>query len=346
MVIGSRISLAHGSGGKEMIELVEKLIVAKTPSQLRQALDGYGLDYLDDGATITVGSKHVVIATDNFTINPIFFPGGDIGHLAVSGVLNDLVMMGARPVAFMDGIIVEEGFPRLDLEKIINSMIKLLMENNVALIGGDFKVMPKGSLDKIIISGTGIGLTDKPIIDHIEPGDKIIVSAPIAEHGATILAAQLGMLREARGLKSDSRPLVKTVLPVIEKYREYIDAARDPTRGGLAAILYEWVSKTPYTVVIDRLNIPIRDEVREFLDALGIDPVNVASEGVAVLAVKPEVADEVVEELRRRGETHASIIGEVVETDNPVAKGRIVVVTEVGGKIVLTPNPLNLPRIC
>lgn len=329
-----------------MNELIEKLIVSRTPVSLRRALNGYGLDVLDDGSSIVIGSKHVVVATDNFTINPIFFPGGDIGHLAVSGVLNDLVMMGARPVAFMDGIVVEEGFSRIDLERIISSMIRLLEENDVALIGGDFKVMPKGSLDKIIISGTGIGLADKPIIDRIEPSDKIIVSAPIAEHGATILAAQLGMLEEARGLRSDSRPLVKTVLPVIEKYKDYIDAARDPTRGGLASILYEWVSKTPYTIMIDRSKIPVREEVREFLDALGVDPVNVASEGVAVLAVKGDYTDEVVEELRRNGERDAVVIGEVIESDNPVVHGRIVVVTEVGGKVVLTPNPLNLPRIC
>ncbi len=346
MVIGRKITIMHGAGGPETSEIVERLIVSRVPEHLRRALDGIGLDILDDASTIIMAGRHVVVATDNFTVKPLFFPGGDIGHLAASGVLNDLVMMGARPVAFMDGVIVPEGFPVSDLEKILSSMIRVLEENNVALIGGDFKVMPRGSLDGIIISGTGIGIAEEPVVDKVRPGDKIIVSAPIAEHGATILAAQLGMLGQAPGLRSDSRPLVKTVLPVIEKYRGYIDAARDPTRGGLAAILHEWIHRTGYAVIIDRARIPVRDEVREFLDALGIDPVNVASEGVAVIAARPEAADDIVEELRRNGEESATIIGEVVEPDNEVLRGRIIAVTEVGGKVVIQPNALNLPRIC
>jgi hydrogenase expression/formation protein HypE len=294
VVIGRYITTVHGSGGFETLEVIERLIVSRVPEDLRRALDGFGLDVLDDGSSIRVGDQHIVLSSDSFTVKPLFFPGGDIGHLAASGVLNDLVMMGAVPVAFMDNIVVEEGFPRDDLDRIIASMINVLRENNVALVGGDFKVMPKNSLDGIIISATGIGLTEKPVIDKVIPGDKIIVTGPIAEHGATILAAQLGMLEEAKGLRSDSKPLVKTVLPIIRKYREYIDAARDPTRGGLAVILNEFVRNTSYMIIIDRGRIPIRDEVREFLDALGIDPLGVASDGVAVLAVKNEYAEEVV----------------------------------------------------
>ena len=340
------ISIIHGSGGLETLDIVEKLVVRKVPPLLRKALNGIGLDMLDDGSSIVLDNSHVVVSTDNFTVKPLFFPGGDIGHLAASGVLNDLVMMGADPVAFMDGIIVEEGFPIDDLEKIVSSMIKVLRENNVALIGGDFKVMPKNSLDGIIISGTGIGIAEKPVVDHISPGDKIIVTNNIAEHGATILAAQLGMLGENVSLRSDSRPLVKTVLPIIKKYADYVDAARDPTRGGLSVILNEWVRNTPYTIMIDKRNIPIRDEVREFLDALGIDPLGVASEGVAVLAVKQEVAEEVVEMLRRNGEENAKIIGEVIQPEDKILEGRVVAITEVGGKTIVQPNPLNLPRIC
>lgn len=346
MAVGKYITIIHGSGGFETLEVIEKLIIQRVPPGLRKALNGIGLDVLDDGSSIQLGDVHVVLSTDNYTVKPIFFPGGDIGHLAASGVLNDLVMMGARPVAFMDGIVVEEGFPRDDLEKIASSMIKLLRENNVALIGGDFKVMPKGSLDGIIISGTGIGLAKNPIIDEIKPGDKIIVTGPIAEHGATILAAQLGMLDQAPGLKSDSRPLVKTLLPVIEKYSKYIHAARDPTRGGLSIVLNEWVRGTNYAIVIERAAVPIRDEVRQFLDALGIDPLGVAGEGIAVLSVDSGVADEVVEELHRQGEKQATIIGEVVEPAEEYIAGRVIAVTEVGGKVIVQPNALSLPRIC
>ena len=328
-----------------MAEIIENLIVKKTPPNLRRALNGYGLDVLDDGSTLKINGRSIVLASDGFTIDPIFFPGGDIGHLAASGVLNDLVMMAAEPIAFMDMIIVEEGLEKKVLEKIVESMIGVLRENNVALIGGDFKVMPRGKIDKIIISCTGIGLSENPLIDKPEPGDKIIVTGPIAEHGAAILAARLGMLDENTGLRSDSKPLVKTVLPVIKKYRKYITGARDPTRGGLAAILDEWSRANDVTIVIDRRRIPIRGEVREFLDALGIDPLNVASEGIAVLSVKPERTEEVVEELRRNGEKPA-VIGEVVKPSNEVLRGKVIAVTEVGGKVIVRPNPLNLPRIC
>ncbi|OYT39528.1 MAG: hypothetical protein B6U89_03965 [Desulfurococcales archaeon ex4484_58] len=229
----------------------------------------------------------------------------------------------------------------------LSSLTKVLIENNVALIGGDFKVMPRGSIDKIVLGGFGIGVSKyEPVIDRIELGDKIVVTSYIAEHGSTILAAQLGMLDENTSLRSDSRPLVKTVLPVIEKYREYITAARDPTRGGLAMVLNEWVRGTKYSIIIDRTKIPIRDEVRSFLDALGIDPLTVACEGVAVLAVKPDAVDEVVDMLHRLGEKQARVIGEVIEPNNEVLMGRVIAITEVGGKVVIQPNALNLPRIC
>ncbi len=345
-ILDESISSIHGSGGFETWDIIFKYIVKKVPKRLWKTMNGVGLDVLDDGSYIRVDDQYLVFSSDTFTVNPIFFPGGDIGHLAASGVLNDLVMMGARPIAFMDNIVVEEGFSLKDLDKIIGSLTKVLIDNNVALIGGDFKVMPRGSVDKIVIGGFGIGVSRyEPVIDKIRPGDKIIVTNYVAEHGSTILAAQLGMLEDVTGLKSDSKPLVKTVLPVIEKYREYIDAARDPTRGGLSIVLNEWVRDTPYTILINRGEIPVRSEVKSFLDALGIDPLNVACEGVAVLAVKEDVVDEIVSLLKKYGE-NPHVVGEVVSPDNDVVKGRVVAVTEVGGKVIVQPNPLNLPRIC
>jgi len=340
-----RVELLHGAGGLETFEIVSKLIARRVPEGLKRTLNGRGLDVMDDGSYIKAGNKYVVFTSDSYTVNPIIFPGGDIGHLAASGVLNDLVVMGATPVAFLDNIVVEEGFEVDLLDKIVESMIRVLVDNNVAVIGGDFKVMPKGSIDKIVISGFGIGLSSyEPIVDEPAPGDKIIVTGNIAEHGSTILAAQLGLLEENKGLRSDSRPLVKTVLPVIQKYRQYIRAARDPTRGGLAGVLNEWVLNKDITIVVDRSLIPVRDEVRGFLEAMGVDPLNVASEGVAVLSVDPSVAEEVVEELVKAGERDARIIGEVIRTKD--LKGRVVARTEIGGLVMVTSNPLNLPRIC
>ncbi len=341
------ITTIHGAGGKEMQELIRRLIISKVPLKLRSALGGVGTDVLDDGATIKLGSNYLVVATDSFTVNPIKFPGGDIGHLAACGVINDVVMMGAKPFAALDTLVIEEGVEEGLIDELINSFVNILVSNDVALIGGDLKVMPRGSIDKVVITATCLGLTSKePIVDKLVEGDKIIVTGPIAEHGATILAAQLGMLNEVKGLRSDSKALTKTLLPILDEFREYIHAARDPTRGGLASVLNEWVEGSEYTIFIRRGDVPLRDEVKYFLDAVGVDPLNVACEGVAVLAVSPEVSDDVVKELRKLGEIHASVIGEVVKAPNELLRGKVVAITEVGGKTLVRSEPLNLPRIC
>ncbi len=341
-----RVTIAHGAGGEDSWFIVKKLIVDKVPKLLRKAMNGIGLDELDDGASIAIEGKHIVFTTDSFTVNPLFFPGGNIGSLAASGTINDLVVMAAKPIAFMDSIVVEEGFPLRQLREIIDSYVGILEKHGIALIGGDFKVMPKGSLDKIVLTSIGIGISRKPIVDNrLENGDKIVVTGPIAEHGSVILAAQLGMLDEAKELRSDSKPLIH-ILPVINKYIDFIDAARDPTRGGLAATLNEWVQDSIYAIVVDRSLVPVRDEVRFFLDSLGIDPLHVACEGVAVFAIRNDVAEEFTKELKKVGEKHASIIGEVVKPTNNILKGKVVLETEVGGKMLLRASSLNLPRIC
>ena len=338
------ITLAHGAGARETWEIVERLIRSKVPEELRRTPGGFGLDVLDDGAVIKVGDTYIVVTVDSYTVNPVFFPGGDIGHLAASGTINDLVVMGARPVAFMDSIVVEEGFPEEDLGRIVDSMMRVLFSEGVALIGGDFKVMPRGSIDRVVVTATGIGVSKSPVIDtSIGVGDRIVVTGPIAQHGAAILAAQLGVNVK---ILSDSRPLTRTVLPVIEGLRSAITAARDATRGGLAAVLNEWARSCGCTIVIDRGSIPIEEETREFLDAMGVDPLSMACEGVAVLAVRKGFEERVVDELRRLGEKHAAVIGEVVEPSTPFLKGRVVARTEVGGKVLVEARSVNLPRIC
>lgn len=342
------VTLAHGAGASETWRLVKELIVDKVPEKLRKAMDGYGLDVLDDAAALKIGdSLYLVITVDTYTVNPYRFPGGDIGSLTAHGVINDLVVSGAKPVAFMDTVVVEEGFPADELKSITDSLVGSLTSEGVALIGGDFKVMPRGTLDRILITGVGLGLAEKPIPDNeLRVGDKIVVTGGIAEHGATILAAQLGLLDRVTGLRSDTKPLSRTVLKVLSRFRDQIHAARDPTRGGIAAVLSEWASANNLTITLYRSKIPIREEVRAFLEAMGVDYLSMASEGVAVLAVEGSVAEEVVSMLRDVGESDAEVVGEVVKPSSKFLTGKVIGVTEVGGKVLIDPKSVNLPRIC
>lgn len=340
------ITLAHGAGGVETEELLNKLVVSRIPDQLKRALMGFGLDVMDDGATISVDGLHVVSSIDTYTVKPIFFPGGDIGVLAATGSINDVLMMGAKPIALMDAIVVSEGFDMDVLEKIMDSFVTVLKENGVALIGGDFKVMPKEDLDQIIITTIGLGVTRQPIIDNqIKPGDKIIVSGTLGEHGATILALQQGIDLKETQLRSDVKALTDLMLPLLEKYREYIHAARDPTRGGLAMTLNDWARNSETVIVVEEEKIPLREPVIAYSEMLGIDPLYLASEGVAVLGVDPEVAEEILSFIKKLGYKDASIIGEVKKSER--YKGYVLYRSAVGGVRILEPPRGELvPRIC
>ncbi len=343
-LLSTKVTLAHGSGGVETEAIVENLIVKLVPEALRKTPGGVGLDALDDGAAIPVPGGYMVFTVDSYTVNPPFFPGGNIGSLAASGTINDLLMMGARPVAALDAIVVEEGFEVARLREITESLVKTLAENNVALIGGDFKVLPKGQLDKIVVTVAGIGFAKKLIVDtNLKPGDKIIVSGPIAEHGALILALQQGL--EPKDLKSDAKPLTDLMLPLVEKYGDYIHAARDPTRGGLAMLLNDWAQSTGTVIVVEEEKIPVREPVRAYAEMLGVDPLTLASEGVAVLAVDPSKAEEVVEEMHRLGYKQASIIGEVRRAERH--RGIVLLKSVTGGvRILEPPSGEIVPRIC
>ncbi|MEM0361219.1 MAG: hydrogenase expression/formation protein HypE [Sulfolobales archaeon] len=341
------VTLSHGGGGKEMWDIINELIVSKVPEGFKRVLNGVGLEALDDGVAIKVGDEFVVVSIDSYTVKPLVFPGGDLGSLAASGTINDLLMMGARPIGLVDAIVVEDGIEVGLLDSLVKSLVNTAISEGVAILGGDFKVMPKNTLDGVIITTAGIGIARRLIVDtNIRSGDKVIVTGPIAEHGATIIASQLGLLDNVKGLSSDVRPLSKYLLPILDTYGEYIHAARDPTRGGLASTLNEWVVGKELTIVVERGRIPIRDHVRKFLDMLGIEPLNVASEGIAVLAVDPEVADEVVEKLRSLGLSHSSIIGEVVKPFSELVRGRVLAKTEVGGLTFVEPSSSPVPRIC
>jgi len=345
------IRLAHGSGGVETSAILEKLIFSRVEESLKRVGNGVGIDFPDDAAAIPLPSgDYLIVTIDAYTVNPPFFPGGDIGVLAASGSINDVLMMGGKPLAMLDSVVVEEGFPMDDLSKIINSFIDILKKEGIALIGGDFKVMPKGQLDKIVITTVGIGLAKKPIVDVPRVGDKIIVSDYVGDHGAVILAYQLGSdvsteLLEKSRLRSDVRPLTKLMLPLIEKYGDYIHAARDPTRGGLSMVLNDWAKASNAIIVVNESAIPVRPEVSFFAGMLGIDPLYLASEGVAVLAVDPQVADEVVAYMHSLGFVNARIIGEVRKSEK--YSGYVLMRTVSGGFRILEPPRGDLvPRIC
>jgi len=342
------VRLEHGAGGSEMLEFIIKYIVSRVPPELRNPPEGFGLDFLDDGALIKVGEgEYLALTIDSYTVKPLRFPGGDIGKLAASGTINDLLMMGARPLALVDAIVVEEGVEESLVEEVIRSFAETAASVGVFIVGGDFKVMPKGSLDTVVVTAAGVGFTRTPLVDRsISPGDAIVVSGPVGDHGAVIAAAQLGLLERVRGLSSDVKPLNDLMIPLLERYGTHLKAARDPTRGGLASVLSEWAKGVRLAIVIDREAVPVREATRSFLELLGVDPLNSASEGVAVLAVSKEAKDEVVEYMRKLGYVDAAVVGEVVEPRTPFLRGRVVVKSEVGGYTILEPNPQLTPRIC
>ncbi len=347
-LLSRRILLSHGGGGKETQEIIEYLIRGLVPKEYWRVGDGTGLDLLDDASYIPVdGRNRIAVTVDSYTVDPIIFPGGDIGVLAASGTINDLLVGGARPVAALDAIIVEEGLETETLAYVLNSLINTLVENKVALIGGDFKVVPKGNIDKIAITMTGIGFVMKELRDDaIKPGDKLIVSGPVGSHGAAILSAR-GTYGLKLDIKSDVKPLTPLMLPLLEKYGDDLRAAGDPTRGGVAMLLNEWARKNGLVIYIDEAEIPVEEEVRAYADVIGVDPLALASEGVAVLAVSPEKAEEILSFIHELGYRDARIIGEARKPKSEKHRGIVIAKTPVGGfRIVEVPSGEIVPRIC
>jgi len=339
-----RISMLHGAGGELMGDLLDRLILPRF-SAVTTTRGGVGLSALDDGATVDVpAGERVVVTTDSHVVKPIFFPGGDIGRLAAAGTINDLVMMGARPIGLTLAAIIEEGFPIAHLERILDSFARVLETVGAAVVCGDTKVMPAGDLDGIALNTTGVGATSHVIGDaglHI--GDAVIVTGTIGDHGMALLAAR-EEFHLSTPLQSDVAPLWPFLAPVIERYATQIHGMKDPTRGGLAAALNEMARKSATCIVVDDAAIPMRSEVVALSDVLGISPLTVANEGKAILVVAGEVAEDVVRMLTsHKLGTDARRIGRVTE-EYP---GRVLLETEVGGRRFLD-MPLGdpVPRIC
>ncbi len=333
--------MAHGAGG----ELMDKLIVESILKNLDvKKLGKVTLAALDDAASITLGDKEIVFTTDGHTVKPIFFPGGDIGRLAACGTINDVAVMGARPIALACSLIIEEGFLIADLERIIKSLNEACREVDASVVTGDTKVMEKGSLDSIVVTTTGIGIVEngKILTDaSLRVGDKIIVSGTVGDHGVALMSFREGFGFETT-LKSDVAPVWSMVENALEAGD--VHAMKDPTRGGIAAALNEFARKSQVGIVIDEEKIPVRDEVKAASEMLGIDPYTVACEGKVVLGVARADAEEVLDALRAVGlGDKAEIIGEVVK-EHPK---RVVLQTSVGGKRIMEmPIGDPVPRVC
>ena len=333
------LKLEHGGGGSLTRELLENVII---PSYTLNHLErGVGLPEMDDGATIPLGDKNIVVTTDATTVKPLFFPGGDLGRLAICGAVNDLAMMGARPIALTSTLVVEEGFPISTLKQLLASMNDVMVEVGVPLIAGDTKVVERGSLDEIVASTTGIGFAEEAITDSgSEPGDKIIVTGPIGNHQLSLLSKREGLSFET-SLESDVAPL----WGMVEKALGVggIKAMKDPTRGGLSGALNELARKASVDLILREEAILVQGVVTSATEMLGLDPMELANEGVAVMVVEAERAEDILKVLRKteRGKD-AAIVGEVQE-----GPSRVIMETEIGGRrIVREPYGSPMPRIC
>lgn len=331
-----KVSLIHGAGG----EMMQSLIGSVFASIKNNNAGGIGLEALDDGAAIPFGDKYIVLTTDNHVIKPIFFPGGDIGRLSISGTVNDLAMMGAQPVALTNGVVIPEGFPIDDLKRIVRSVDEALAEVGASIVTGDTKVLPKEALDSIVINTSGIGITDHPIRDcGLKPGNKIIVTGTIGDHGISLIAHREGF-RFGTELKSDCAPIWNTIKAALDVGG--ITAMKDPTRGGVANTLNEMAKKSGVRVIIEEETLPVRPDVKSAADMLGIDPMEVANEGKAVIGVEAEKAEEVLRAIRStKYGKNAVIIGSVMEGNG------VIMHTRIGGQRFIEP-PLGdpVPRVC
>ena len=303
------------------------------------------LEQMLDGAILDLPPGQVAISTDSFVITPIFFPGGDIGKLAVCGTVNDLVACGADPLYLSVALIIEEGLPLQELQQLVQSMARTAEEAGVKLVTGDTKVVEKGKADKIFINTTGIGVVPPGICYHprqIQPGDKVIVSGTIGDHGLAILARREG-LSFATPAISDCAPLNR-IGAILREYQGDIRCMRDPTRGGLATVLNELAQQSGKGIVVDEARIPVSPVVQGAADLLGLDPLYMANEGKMVIFAGPERVDGIMAELRSLPEAvEAAVIGEV-KADPP---GKVLVNTALGGQRILGMlEGEHLPRIC
>lgn len=331
----NKILLAHGGGGEETQKLVKDLFLKYFSNNF--------LDRLEDSAILEINSK-IAFTTDSFTVSPIFFKGGDIGKLSVAGTVNDLAVMGAKPLFLSASFIIEEGFEMENLEKIVISMADELKKTGAKIVTGDTKVVPKGGADKIFINTAGIGAVvyDGLSASNLRESDVIIVSGTVGDHGASIIASREGIDFET-DLMSDCNSVWDMVESLINSAVK-IKSMRDPTRGGIAAVLNEWAETSNTEIEIYQESIPVKPQVAGICELLGFEPYVLANEGMVVIAADEKDAEKAVDVLRNHPlGRDAAIIGRVTGCGKP----RVVLRTSYGSRRILEkPAGELLPRIC
>lgn len=331
------IVLAHGSGGKLSQQLLQKIVLPQFANPL--------LEPLHDGAVFSLGGARVAFSTDSYVVSPIFFPGGDIGKLAVHGTVNDLAMCGAKPLYLSCGFILEEGLPMEEFWRVVQSMRAAAEEAGVQLVTGDTKVVDRGKADRIFINTSGIGLVPDGVDihpAHARPGDKVIVSGEIAVHGIAIMSVREGLEFETE-IASDTAPLNGLVEAIFAASKN-VHVLRDPTRGGISSALTEIAQTATVGIHLEEAAIPISEAVKGACEILGLDPLYVANEGKLIAILPADKADAVLAAMRAHPlGAEAALIGEVT-AEHP---GFVMMKTRVGGtRVVDMLSGEQLPRIC
>ena len=332
------ILLAHGAGGKKSSELTEKVFL--------KYFDDPALLDLNDMAVLDLPDGRISMSTDTYVIDPIFFPGGDIGSLAIHGTVNDVAMAGAVPLAISVAFILEEGLAMSDLDRIAGSMAGAAAEAGIRIVTADTKVVTRGAADKIFINTTAIGIIPEGI--HISgacarEGDRILISGTIGDHGIAIASAREGIEFQTT-VKSDSAPLNGIIKELVNNLEQDIHVLRDPTRGGLATVLSEIASQSSVGVEINETSIPVREAVKGACELLGYDPLYLANEGKLVAVVAPNASEKALEIMKgSKYGRDACLIGQITEEN----KGKVILKTAMGGRrLVDKLSGEMLPRIC
>jgi hydrogenase expression/formation protein HypE len=333
-----RVDLSHGSGGRAMAHLIGEIF--------HQAFDNALLRRGNDQAAFDVAAGRMVITTDGYVVSPLFFPGGDIGSLAVHGTINDVAMSGARPLYLSAAFIIEEGFPFAELKRIADSMGEASRAAGVPVVTGDTKVVERGKADGVFITTTGIGVVPSGLdlsAEYAKPGDKVILSGTIGDHGVAVMSQRQNLAFET-SIVSDSAALHGLVAAMVEAAPMSLRVMRDPTRGGLAATLNELAQQSNVGFRIEEEQVPVRPEVAAACELLGLDPLYVANEGKLVAIAAPEAADALLAAMRAHPlGRDAAIIGEVTQDDHHFVQ---MTTGFGGGRIVDWLSGEQLPRIC
>jgi hydrogenase expression/formation protein HypE len=331
----TRVAMKHGAGGRAMRKLIERVFL--------DGVTGVAAD-MDDGAAIPVGDQWLIVTTDSHVIQPIVFPGGDIGRLSVAGTVNDLAMMGAtEPLGLTCGIVIEEGFAIEDLERLQASIQSACAEAGTAIVAGDTKVMRRGEVDGVVINTAGVALTRRVVRDRgLRPGDAIVVTGTVGDHGMAVMAVR-HEFQFAEPLQSDVAPLNGLIRAALAAGADGITAMKDPTRGGVASALHEMADKAGVSILIREEAVPVRSTVRAAAELLGIDPLFIANEGKALIGVRQDQVEAVLTAL------HLHPLGRdaaVIGTCLADAPGTIMLDTGFGQRLLSEPDGELLPRIC